>query len=39
MGGLGGLGQGWKSSHCVHLYAVLISELYEFIPIQKINMM
>lgn len=41
MGGLGGLGQEWKSSHCTSDYAILISEPYEFItyPKKQINMM
>lgn len=35
MGGLGGLGQEWKSSHCTSDYTILISEPYEFITYPK----
>lgn len=34
MGGLGELGQEWKSSHCIS-FILLISELYEFITYSK----
>lgn len=35
VGGLGGLGQGWKNFHCIPFYTVLISEPYEFITYSK----